>query len=78
MARAGETPSSDMLLYSQQLGLRGRLVEYLLRQGERETVATFLEQSAKLSLIERPRLLKDAEQIRAGTMPQAYQYAEGV
>jgi beta-lactamase regulating signal transducer with metallopeptidase domain len=76
MARAGETPSSDMLLYSQQLGLRGRLVEYLLREGERETVAAFLEQSGKLSLTERPRLLKDAAQIRAGTMPQAYQYAE--
>jgi beta-lactamase regulating signal transducer with metallopeptidase domain len=74
MARA-VTPSSEALLYSQQ-GLRGRLVEYLLREGERETVAAFLEKSAEMSETNRARLLKDAEQIRRGIMPQAFQYAE--
>ena len=37
----------------------------------------FLDKSAALCEAERERLLKDSGQIRAGIMPQAYQFAEG-
>jgi Zn-dependent protease with chaperone function len=62
--------------YTEHQGLRSRLVEYLLREGERETVAAYLEKSAERFLPERDRLLKDAAQVRAGVMPLPYQYAE--
>ena len=75
MRRAGEVPPSDAMRYMRHYGLRGRLVEYLLRAGERESVAAFLEKSAELSAPERDRLLADAASIRQGVMPQSYQYA---
>jgi len=75
MEQAGSAPRSDALAVW-HLGLRGRLVEYLLREGERDSVAVFLEKSAALLEPERERLLKDAAQIRAGIMPQAFQSAE--
>ena len=67
---------SDAGRYPPHFGLRGRLVEYLLRAGERASVAEYLEKSAERYLPERDRLLKDAAQIRAGVMPLSYQYAE--
>ena len=62
--------------YTRHFGLRGRLAEYLLRAGERESVAAYLEQSADRFPLERDRLLQDAAHIRAGVMPLSYQYAE--
>ena len=59
-----------------RFGLRSRLTEYLLRAGERTSVAEYLEKSAGRFPIEREQLLKDASRIRAGTMPLAYQFAE--
>ena len=76
MRTAGAAPVSDAGRYAHHFGLRGRLVEYLLRAGERTSVAEYLEKSAERQLPERDRLLKDAAQIRAGVMPLSYQYAE--
>lgn len=75
MRTAADAPVSDPG-NSLQFSLRGRLVEYLLREGERESVAEYLEKSAERSPPERDRLMKDAGQIRAGMMPPSYQYAE--
>ncbi|HJR60365.1 MAG TPA: M56 family metallopeptidase [Vicinamibacterales bacterium] len=76
MRTAGAAPMSDAGPYRPHFGLRGRLVEYLLRAGERASVAEYLEKSADRYLPERDRLLKDAAQIRAGVMPLSFQYAE--
>ena len=76
MRISGAAPISDASRYASHFGLRGRLVEYLLRAGERASVAEYLEKSAERYLPERDcRLLKDAAQIRAGMMPLSYQYA---
>ncbi|OFW07155.1 MAG: hypothetical protein A3H96_01755 [Acidobacteria bacterium RIFCSPLOWO2_02_FULL_67_36] len=75
-AAAPVSPVSEEGPYTPRFRLRGRVVEYLLRKGERESVAEFLEKSADRFPTERERLLKDAGQIRAGVMPQSYQYAE--
>jgi hypothetical protein len=76
MRAAGAAPISDAGRYTPQFGLRGRLVEYLLRAGERASVAEYLEKSAERYPTERERLLNDAAQIRAGVMPLSYQFAE--
>ena len=76
MRTAGAAPMSDAGRYASHFALRGRLVEYLLRAGERASVVQYLEKSAERYLPERDRLLKDAAQIRAGVMPLSYQYAE--
>jgi beta-lactamase regulating signal transducer with metallopeptidase domain len=76
MRSAGAAPLSDAGRYGSYFGLRGRLVEYLLRAGERASVAEYLEKSAERYTPERDRLLRDAAQIRAGMMPLSYQYAE--
>jgi len=76
MRTAGAAPVSDAGRYASYFGLRGRLAEYLLRAGERASVAEYLEKSADRYPSERDRLLKDAAQIRAGVMPMSYQYAE--
>jgi hypothetical protein len=76
MRTAGAAPMSDAGRDASWFGLRGRLAEYLLRAGERASVAEYLEKSAERDLPERDRLLKDAAQIRAGMMPMSYQYAE--
>lgn len=76
MRIAGAAPISDAGRDASHFGLRGRLVEYLLRAGERASVAQYLEKSAERHPPEHDRLLKDAEQIRAGVMPLSYQFAE--
>jgi len=76
MRTAGAAPISDSGLYLSHFALRGRLAEYLLRAGERASVAEYLEKSAERYPPERDRMLKDAALIRAGVMPLSYQYAE--
>lgn len=76
MRMAAAAPRPESASQRSHLGLRGRLVEYLLRAGERESVAAYLEASADRFVAERHRLLEDAAQIRAGRMPLSYQYAE--
>ena len=50
-----------------------RPVNRLLKEGERERVAEFLEAFARLTIMERDRLLEDAKAIREGRMPSSYQ-----
>jgi hypothetical protein len=76
MAAAAAAPTRTDSKASPEFGLRPRLVEYLLREGERESVAQYLEKSAERFPQERAGLLSDAQRIRAGLMPMAYQYAE--
>lgn len=54
-------------------GLGSRLSNYLLKEGERESVATYLEKYAALSPGRREGLLDDARAIREGRMPESYQ-----
>jgi hypothetical protein len=76
MRTAAAAPLPESARYASHFGLRSRLAEYLLRAGERESVAAYLKASAERFLSERDRLLQDAAHIRAGVMPQSYQYAE--
>jgi beta-lactamase regulating signal transducer with metallopeptidase domain len=50
------------------------LMIYLLVAGERESVASFLEHAASIGAVNREGKLRDAEAIRAGRMPAAYQH----
>jgi hypothetical protein len=76
MRTAAAAPLSDAGHYAPRFGLSGRLSEYLLRAGERASVAEYLDKSAERDPLERDRLLRDAAQIRAGVMPLSYQYAD--
>ncbi|HVJ26433.1 MAG TPA: M56 family metallopeptidase [Vicinamibacterales bacterium] len=76
MSSAAAAPPADKAEYMPHFGMRTRLVEYLLREGERESVAQYVEKSAERFPQERERLLTEAKQIRDGVMPMAYQYAE--
>ncbi len=76
MRAAGAAPLPDPVRYTSDFGMRSRLVEYLLRIGERTSVADYLEQSAARRPLERDQLLKDAARVREGMMPSSYQYAE--
>jgi beta-lactamase regulating signal transducer with metallopeptidase domain len=75
MRRAAAAPAVDEMVYVPG-AMRARLVEYLLREGERESVVQFLEASAERFPFEREQLLADAARIRAGVMPLAFQFAE--
>ena len=66
------SPSRGLEGYS--FGLDRRLVNGLLKAGERETVVEFLERSAALRPAERESLLKEAANIRVGKMPESYQH----
>jgi beta-lactamase regulating signal transducer with metallopeptidase domain len=73
MLEAVKAPASRGLeAYS--VGLELRLVNDLLKQGERESVAKFLEGSAGLRHAEQERFLRDAAAIRAGKMPLSFQH----
>lgn len=74
MLQATTAPPSARLASFPSFGLDGRLVNYLLKEGERETVAEFLEKSANLRTSEKERLLRDAAAIRDGRMPLSYQH----
>jgi hypothetical protein len=50
------------------------LATLMLKWNERESVARFLDRLATISESERERLTKDAAKIRAGRMPEFYQY----
>jgi hypothetical protein len=54
--------------------LQGRLVNYLLDVGERESVASYLERIAPSFPDSAKRMLEDAAAIRSGRMPMSYQY----
>jgi hypothetical protein len=78
MRDAAAAPPSEELS-NPGMSLEGRLVNYLLKAGERDSVADFLEKTAQsrskhLRPSEKDRRLKDAAAIRAGRMPMSYQY----
>lgn len=50
-----------------------KLTNYLLKEGERDSVIQFFEEYAKISPKNRERLLRDAQAVREGRMPQSYQ-----
>ena len=72
LQEAAKVPPSEEMTYYPQLGW-GKPVSYLLKAGERARVIEFLEAFARVSLVERDRLLQDARAIREGRMPAGYQ-----
>jgi hypothetical protein len=72
MHEATKAPGSEELAYSGD-AMWTRLVVPLLKYGERESVADFLEHYAQINVLEHDRLTKDAADIRAGKMPMFYQ-----
>ena len=72
MRLAVETPGSPEVAEYAQSMLRHRLVNYLLKAGERESVADFLERAAAFELHETDQALNDARAIREGRMPMSY------
>jgi hypothetical protein len=51
-----------------------RPVNRLLKEGERDAAVEFLDAFARLTIMERDRLLQDAKAIREGRMPSSYQH----
>lgn len=74
MREAARSPGSDELAYLSDSLLRLRLVNYLLKYGERESVVEFLDRLAQLSVTQREYLKADADSIRSGRMPASYQH----
>lgn len=74
MVAAGNAPASEPLATASFMALDYRLTDWLLKDGERESVASFFDKSAQLRPRDRARLTKDAAAIRAGRMPESYQY----
>jgi beta-lactamase regulating signal transducer with metallopeptidase domain len=66
--------AGDVLDSWDQMG-QYRLCNYLLTAGERESVAEFYEKSAAFARPNGPSLVKAAKAIRAGLMPEGYQYS---
>ena len=71
---ASEIPPSADLQYYDDLVWR-RVCVGLLKRGERESVASFLEAYAAMNDPNRENLLKAAASIRRGVMPDFFQYA---
>jgi hypothetical protein len=65
-------PASERIQYAPPSSWM-RVAYRLLHAGERDGVVEFLEAFARLTISERDRLLKEAQAIRAGTMPSGYQ-----
>jgi hypothetical protein len=78
LVEAAKAPPSERLSDSvSSFNLDSRITNYLLKGGERESVARFLEASARLRKSNSERLLRDAAAIRNGRMPLSYQYMYG-
>jgi hypothetical protein len=72
LGEAAKAPPSPGLSASGYM-LEQRLANYLLKYGERESVARFYERSADLRPADRQQLLEAAADIRAGINPASYQ-----
>jgi hypothetical protein len=57
------------------LSLQSRLTNYLLKDGERESVAEFFEKVSKVAGPNQQEFADAAKAIREGRMPRGYQYA---
>jgi hypothetical protein len=73
MEEAGKAPSLSDDFRSAASSLDGRLVNYLLKAGERQSVADFLERAAAINASQKEQLIKAAAAVRAGRMPMSYQ-----
>jgi beta-lactamase regulating signal transducer with metallopeptidase domain len=73
MRESVKVPTSEQIQYAPPFSW-GRPVNRLLKEGERERVAEFLEALAQLTIRDRDRLLQDAKAIREGRMPSSYQH----
>jgi beta-lactamase regulating signal transducer with metallopeptidase domain len=73
MRESVKVPASEQIQYAPPFSWM-RPVNRLLKEGEREAVVEFLEAFARLTISERERLLKDAQEIREGRMPSSYQH----
>jgi len=73
LEEAVKAPPSDELKHGFN-ALWSRVAVGLLKRGERESVARFLDRYAQLNESQRAQLTKSAAAIRAGTMPDFYQY----
>ncbi len=72
MRESVNVPPSEQIQYAPTYSWI-RPVNRLLKEGERESVVEFLEALARLTIIERDRLLEDAQAIHEGRMPASYQ-----
>ena len=72
MLDASKAPASEELAYN-TAPYAERLVKYLLKYGERETVIEFLERMAQINILGKDYILDAAAAIRRGQMPMAYQ-----
>lgn len=68
---AVEVPPSEDLAYSLDYATL-RLAAWLLKDGEREPVVTFLERLAAMHVSQKAYLLESAELIRKGVKPLWY------
>jgi beta-lactamase regulating signal transducer with metallopeptidase domain len=73
MLAAVDAPPSEKLGTGTWIVTEQRIVNYLLKDGERDSVVQFLERAAPLRPAHHERLLKDAAAIRDGRMPLSYQ-----
>ena len=75
LADASKAPSPPLAAIRRfPVDLEGRLTNSLLKHGERETVAAYLEQASKARTSgDRTRMLEEAAAIRDGRMPARYQ-----
>jgi beta-lactamase regulating signal transducer with metallopeptidase domain len=73
MRESVKVPASEQIQYAPPSSWV-RPLNRLLKEGEREAVIEFLEAFARLTIVERDRLLKDALAIREGRMPFSYQH----
>jgi hypothetical protein len=73
MEAAVKAPASEELQYGHDM-LWMRLAVGMLKRGEYEAVAQFLDGYARLNATQRDWLTKAADATRAGRMPEWYQY----
>jgi hypothetical protein len=73
MRESVNVPASEQVQHAPPLSWL-RPVNRLLKEGERDRVAEFLEAFARLTIRDRDRLLEDAKAIREGRMPSSYQH----
>jgi hypothetical protein len=72
MLEASKAPASEELQYWQVPPLTLKLLGYLLKYGERDTVVEFLERFTQTKVADRSSLLAAADQIKKGFRPDWY------
>jgi hypothetical protein len=75
MAAAAKAPAPAVASIRRfPTALEGKLTNSLLKHGERESVAAYLEEASKTRIPgDRTRMLEEAKAIRDGRMPERYQ-----